>query len=331
MGKRKLNKQQERRVARQRVRRVRESDPALPIDKDSLRSAVVITNYGKRVLIETDNAEMRDCAIRQHLGKLVAGDQVQWQADQETGKGVIESLIERQSLLSRPGFRGEERMIAANITQIGIVCPVIPGVHPDMIDRYLVAAAQVSVPAFLILNKIDLIEEEEHWEALQDLFAIYREMAIPVVAASSVTEHGLDDLIQQLSDQSSVLVGASGAGKSSLIKALLPDLDIRVGALSEATGLGSHTTSNSILYHLPEGGDLIDSPGVRQFSPAQCELDALERCYPDFAVFLGQCKFKNCTHTHEPHCAIQVAVEEGEIAETRLKSFLRLRESFENT
>ncbi len=333
MAKRKLSKQQARRVEKQRVRSSENLTNTLADQSDanvSLRQGCVITNFGKRVLIEDDSGEIANCAIRQHLGKLVAGDRVHWLTEKEEGKGIIQAVQTRETVLTRPGFRGATRMVAANISQLGIVMPVVPGVHPDMIDRYLVAATQVKLPAFIILNKIDLIEEQEHWEALNDLLDIYRELNVIVVAASSVTEHGLDDLVAQLRDQTSVLVGASGAGKSSLIKSLVPDIDIRIGALSEASGLGSHTTSNSILYHLPNGGDLIDSPGVRQFSPATCALNELEQCYADFAPFLGQCKFKNCTHTHEPKCAIQVAVDDGEIADCRLKSFHRLMQEFEN-
>lgn len=327
MAKRKLSKQQARRIAKERVA----SSEQMMTDQSSgitteQAPGLVITNFGKRVLVESVDGGTYTCSIRQHLGKLVAGDRVIWQTDREPGTGVIDQLVERKTLLCRPGFRGETRMVAANITLIGIVMPVLPGIHPDMIDRYLVAAGQLNIPSFIILNKVDLIDTEKQEQEIDQIMQMYRALAIPVVTASSVSEHGLDQLTNMLNDQVSVFVGPSGAGKSSLINSLLPDLDIRIGELSEATGLGSHTTSNSILYHLPGGGDLIDSPGVRLFSPRPCSLKELEVFYHDIAFFAGQCKFSNCTHIHEPQCAIRCAVEKGQIAQSRLKSFHRLLE-----
>jgi ribosome biogenesis GTPase len=325
MAKRKLSTQQKRRISEKRnVKTDQEED----LTTES-QTGLVITNFGKRVLIEAEDGVKFKCSIRQHLGKLAAGDRVIWQKDQEPFTGVIGQLQERKTLLSRPGFRGEIRMIAANISLIGIVVPILPGIHPDMIDRYLVASEQIGIPSFIILNKDDLVEEEDHWEAIEEILKPYNDLKIPIILTSSYKDHGLDDLQNKLINQTSVFVGASGAGKSSLINALIPDLEIRVGELSEATGLGSHTTSNSILYHLPNGGDLIDSPGVRQFTPKPCSLSELEQFYHDFEPFLDQCKFSNCTHTHEPGCAMIKAVENDQISAQRLQSFHRLLEEFE--
>ena len=326
MAKRKLSTQQSRRLSEKRNAKASQENN-LATEK---QIGLVITNFGKKVLIETPEGSQYNCSIRQHLGKLVAGDQVIWQEDLESFTGIISQLQERKTLLSRPGFRREVRMIAANISLIGIVVPVLPGIHPDMIDRYLVASEQIGIPSFIILNKIDLIEEEDHWQAINEILKPYNDLNIPIILTSSYKEHGLDELQKKLIDQTSVFVGASGAGKSSLINSLIPDLEIRIGELSEATGLGSHTTSNSILYHLPTGGDLIDSPGVREFTPEACSLSELEQYYHDFEPFLGQCKFKNCSHTHEPECEIIKAVESEQISGQRLQSFHRLLEEFED-
>lgn len=339
MAKRKLTTQQKRRLKTKRSKTdvVEKQDDEKSLLGDE-QSGLVITSFGKRVLVENELGQTFSCAIRQHLGKLVAGDKVIWQTDIEDNTGVVVSVLPREHELSRPGFRGQKRMIAANIDFIGIVTPVVPGVHPDMIDRYLVAAQQLDIPAFIILNKVDLLESDEEWEAIAELLEPYDELAIDIITASSVNQEGLEDLQDFMSGKNTVFVGPSGAGKSSLINALIPDLDIRVGTLSEATGLGKHTTTNSILYHLPSsdntqwnGGNLIDSPGVRQFSPAPCELAELESYYPDFAPFLGLCKFSNCTHSIEPGCAIRQAVENGEIAYSRYQSFQRLRKEFEES
>ena len=327
MGKhtrRKLNRQQHRRVQQRR-----NATALTPEEKANARPGLVITNFGKRVMVEDTAGQQHNCAIRQNLGKLVAGDRVLWRETGMENEGVVIAVEPRQSMLARPGFRGQDRMIAANIDRIGIVAPLDPGVHPDMIDRYLVACCQLGFEPLLIINKTDLLESDEQWETLAETLLTYDELDLPLFPVSATDGSGLDPLRQALKGHTSVFVGPSGAGKSSLIKALIPDLDIRIGALSEATGLGTHTTTNSILYHLPEGGDLIDSPGVRLFSPQPPEhLKALEACFPELHETALRCRFNNCTHTDEPGCAVLQAVAEGDIAFSRYHSFQRLREEF---
>ncbi|SFR63253.1 ribosome small subunit-dependent GTPase A [Thiomicrospira sp. ALE5] len=321
MSKRKLNIQQQRRVKKNRFKTADQQN-------SQVRSGLVITNFGQRLLVEDKQGTIFNCAVRQHLGKLVAGDRVLWEPDAEAGRGIVSATSPRHSELARPGFRGQTRMVAANIDVIGIVAPIEPGVHPDMIDRYLVAAAQLDIPVALIINKIDLLTNDEAWEELAETLLPYDEMGIDIITVSAQLSDGLDDIKAFLSQKTSVFVGPSGAGKSSLINALIPDLAIRTGSLSAATGLGVHTTTNSILYHLPCGGDIIDSPGVRRFTPTPCSPSILEGYYPDFLPFLGQCRFDNCTHQHEPGCAIRQAVDEGNIAESRFASFQNLRQEF---
>ncbi|VAW48900.1 Ribosome small subunit biogenesis RbfA-release protein RsgA [hydrothermal vent metagenome] len=340
MAKRKLTQQQKRRVDEQLQNRTVEKNPPPSSQNAQLgeeQTGLVITSFGKRVLVESETGEHYRCAIRQHLGKLVAGDQVIWQTDIEAHTGVVIRVLPRKHELSRPGFRGQIRMIAANIDFIGIVMPVLPGIHPDMIDRYLVAANQLDIPAIIIINKVDLLSDENDWEDIASLLEPYAKMGIELLPASTISHAGLKDLRAFMDGKNSVFVGPSGAGKSSLINALIPDLRIRVATLSHTTGLGKHTTTNSILYHLPSlntseqySGNLIDSPGIRQFSPTPCSLSELESYYPDFAPYLGQCKYNNCTHSIEPHCAIKCAVEHEEIAVSRYQSFQRLLTEFKS-
>lgn len=338
MAKRKLTKQQRKRVQEKRTdsfdkSTTNEENAHLGASQQGL----VITNFGKRLLVESESGDLINCAVRQHLGKLVAGDLVTWQSDIEDNTGVVTTLLPRKQELSRPGFRGQTRMVAANIDLLVIVAPITPGIHPDMIDRYLVVAHQLQLPTILVINKTDLIQSDEQWELIAETLIPYDELNIEIYPVSSETLDGLEDLREALSEKNSVFVGPSGAGKSSLIKALIPDIDIKINTLSESTGLGKHTTTNSILYHLPSihdgqnGGNIIDSPGVRLFSPAPCELHELEQAYPDFQPFLGQCKFNNCTHQNEPQCAIREAVEQGDIHYSRYHSFQRLLEEFSSS
>lgn len=321
---RQLNDRQQRRIQQRR-----QADESTLSSK--LQPGLVITNFGKRLLVEAEDGELLNCGVRQHLGKLVAGDRVFWQPDIEAGTGIVSEYLERKSELSRPGFRGQKRMVAANIDLICIVAPILPGVHPDMIDRYLVAAKQLKLPAVILINKVDLLETDEDWETLAEILLPYEDLEVEIIPVSAL-EDDLAELKILLEDLVSAFVGPSGAGKSSLINALIPDLDIRTSALSEATGLGVHTTTNSIYYHLPTEGDskgaIIDTPGVRQFSPTPCSLSELESYYPDFSPFIGKCKFANCTHTTEPECAILQALEDDEIAPSRYNSFQRLMEEF---
>jgi len=330
MAKRKLNKQQTKRVSETRNKKVSTSAEHEQLGEP--QDGLVITNFGKRLLVEGQDGKLYNCTIRQHLGKLVAGDEVIWQTGIEEKSGVVTTHKPRRQELTRPGFRGQKRMVAANIDILGIVAAVEPGIHPDMLDRYLVVAYQLDLPVFIVINKVDLVADDEHWEAIAELLVNYVEMGIDIYPVSAKTDEGMDKLRALLADKNSVFVGQSGVGKSSLIQTLAPEVKIKVNQLSESTGLGKHTTTNSILYHLPEFegkiGNIIDSPGVRQFSPAPCELHELEQAYQDFEPFLGKCKFNNCTHTIEPSCAILQAVEEDELSYDRYQSFQRLIREF---
>lgn len=337
MSKRKLTDQQRRRVNKNR----KPDHTVLPeknTDDKGIESfdGLVITNFGKHLLVESlaekTLGQIFHCSVRQHLGKLVAGDRVTWLADQEAHKGVVTKRLERHHLLTRPGFRGQTRMVGANIDQILVMAPIEPGVYPDMIDRYLVAAHQLDLPVVILLNKVDLIASDEHWESIAELLVPYDELDIPIYPISTESHEGLNDLLEALDGKNNVIVGPSGAGKSSLIKTLVPDIDIKIAELSESTGLGKHTTTNPILYHLPQKlgltGNIIDSPGVREFTPSPCDLQSLEQAYPDFEPFLGNCKFHNCSHSNEPNCAIKAALETEQIFSTRYQSFQRLRQEF---
>jgi ribosome biogenesis GTPase len=330
MANRRLTKQQKNRIqAIQRKRRARLDDLARSaLEADSAQATAkgrVIIRHGATLGIEDNSGRLIQCQTRQHIGHPVCGDRVVWQATGES-TGVVTALLPRSSVLSRPDYSGREKPLAANLTQLVIVLAPIPEPSGYLLDQYLVTAELIQVKPLIAINKIDLLERNELHNFLAG-FAHYGTIGYTMVEVSAKQEHGLDQLIGRLKRETSILLGQSGVGKSSLINALLPDLEVETGRLSKATGLGRHTTSTATLYQLPQGGELIDSPGVRSFRLTELTREELEQGFPEFQPYLGQCRFHNCTHDHEPDCAIRTAMETGKISPQRLTNFLRLSQS----
>jgi len=288
----------------------------------ALRGRVVV-RHGQNLVVADEAGVLHHCLFRQNLGEVVCGDHVVWQP---TGSGgVVTARLARSSTLSRPDYAGRDKAIAANITQVVIVVAVRPEPNEYLVDQYLVAAEQIGVAALIALNKIELLQGEER-EALLARFAHYPVIGYPLVTVSARRAQGLEPLRARLSGQTSILVGQSGVGKSSLVNALLPDREAQTGRLSEATGYGRHTTSAATLYRLPGGGELIDSPGVRSFRLGRLDRQQLEQGFREFRPHLGKCQFRDCSHAHEPACAIRAAVDEGKIHSARLANFLHMAE-----
>lgn len=330
MAKRRITKQQKERIqAIQHKRRERlenRTEVSLKNSGDTpAAEGRVVIRHGATLGIEDDSGRFIQCQTRQHIGHPVCGDRVVWQATDES-TGVVTALLPRHSVLSRPDYSGREKPLAANLTQLVVVLAPRPEPSGYLLDQYLVTAELIQVQPLIAVNKIDLLPGDK-LDAFLDELIHYAAIGYPLVKVSAKLEHGLDLLIERLKHQTSILVGQSGVGKSSLINALLPDLDVETGRLSEASGLGRHTTSTATLYKLPQGGELIDSPGVRSFRLSELTREELEQGFPEFHPYLGQCRFHNCTHDHEPDCAIRGAVVAGEIAPSRLANFLRLSQT----
>jgi ribosome biogenesis GTPase len=235
--------------------------------------------------------------------------------------GVIEALLPRRTIISRPNSQGALRPIAANIDRLLIVIAPQPLAQANLIDRYLVAASHAGIDASLIVNKADLLSEAP---SVVQLAETYSELGVEVVTTGQLSDPGAETLMDMVATQTVALVGQSGVGKSSLIKRLLPDLEIRIGALSDAVGLGRHTTTAAALYHLPGGGRLIDSPGVREFHLSHLPKDAIESGFVEFEPLIGLCRFRDCSHSHEVRCAVLEAHERGEISSDRLASYRQI-------
>jgi len=332
MAKRRINDQQQRRIQSIQKKRREKATENQQKKSDSLsqqglgpeQSGLVITNYGQTLLVEDKQKKLHRCVARQNLGALVCGDQVIWQpALADNNEGVIIAVEERQSLLQKPGFGGKLKPMAANINQIVIVSAVQPEPKPYLIDRYLIAAENLPATPIILINKIDLLEEKNR-DKVNQLVKNYEKIGYKVITASNVTDHGFDELLNSLKDHTSIFVGLSGVGKSSLINHLMPELNIRVGELSEASGEGTHTTTSSTLYTLPQGGILIDSPGVRDFGLWNSSADEILNGFIELHEYIGHCKFSNCSHQHEPGCAIQQALKDGKISQLRFNNYLKI-------
>ncbi len=291
------------------------------------QTGLVIANHGPALIVENQQGRLYRCTVRQHLGILVCGDRVIWQAS-GPDEGVVITVKERRSLLGRPGYSGRLKPLAANVDQVAVVVAPQPALQEYLIDCYLVAIAAMGVDPLLVVNKTDLLDAAG-MTALAARLDTYRRIGYPLLLASIRTAHGLAALRDRLKGRTGILVGQSGVGKSSLIKALLPHRDIRIRALSEATGHGTHVTTTTTLYHLPDGGTLIDSPGVRSFALGALPPAEVEQGFVEFAPYRGRCKFSDCSHTVEPGCALLAAVERGDIDPRRLQSYHQIKNALQ--
>ena len=287
-----------------------------------LENGLVITHLGKGVAVESEQGETILCQTRRRLDTLAVGDRVRWEANGDN-QGRIEEVLPRRSLLSRPARNGRQRPVAANLDRILIVIAAEPVWDCLLIDQYLVVCEHLSIDAELVLNKIDLTATTD---VLEQQLCVYQSLGYKVHRISAKTGTGMDAFQHSLQNHVCMLVGQSGVGKSSLSNGLLPDKDIRVGELSDASGRGKHTTTAAILYHLPQGGDLIDSPGVAVFGLADIDAQALAYGYREFQTFIHQCRFNNCRHMDDQGCAVRQAIADKQIHPDRYQRFLKLHE-----
>ena len=235
-------------------------------------------------------------------------------------------IIRRSSNLSK-----EFQIIAANLDQAVLVATLTnPETSTTFIDRFLATAEAYQVPAVLAFNKIDLLDTDEWRGRLDELKTLYESIGYPVVTMSAATGEGADALRAQLAGKMSLLSGNSGVGKSSIINLLVPDAHVRVGDVSHTHHKGMHTTTFSELLDLPGGGAIIDTPGVKAFGTIDFERAEVAHYFPEIFRISDDCRFNNCTHTHEPGCAVLEAVEQGKIAPSRFTSYLSILEEDPN-
>ncbi|MCB1667547.1 MAG: small ribosomal subunit biogenesis GTPase RsgA [Pseudomonadales bacterium] len=323
MAKRRLTAQQKRRIRAKQARQQQNADTnaadMLHEESASLGpelAGTVVANYGAQADIEAQDGTITRCHLRANLEPLVTGDKITWQSGETTG--VVVAVNERTSELCRPDNRGDLRPVAANIDRIVLVFAPKPEPHANLIDRYLVAAETQGIDTLLLLNKADLLDDED---TLIGLLDSYQQLGYDTLVVSAKNADSVAPLAQYLKPFTSVFVGQSGVGKSSLLNTLAPDISVAVGELSEARDKGTHTTTTSRLFHLPDGGDVIDSPGIREFGLWHMAPENVAHGFIEFRPFLGLCKFRDCQHRQEPGCAINTAVAEGRISQQRIDSY----------
>jgi ribosome biogenesis GTPase len=286
----------------------------------------VAVNFGAACLIETDAGVLVRCHMPRRLTGPVCGDYVRWSPAASPGMGVINEVLARRNELLRHDVRSKLRVMAANIDQLLVVLAAAPEPDLALIDRYLVAAELLKLTACLVFNKTDLLDNDGQWLWAERL-APYAKLGYHTVFACMKDGSGIAEIRRLLRDQTGVVVGQSGVGKSSLVSALVPDLVLRTQRLSEASGAGQHTTSHTRLYRLPEERScIIDSPGVRDFRLWPVSQQELAAGFREFREALGRCRFADCRHLREPGCEIRARVDSGAISPRRYASYCQLLE-----
>ncbi len=286
--------------------------------------ALIIASHGNQGIAEMADGRQLACVYRRTIGRPVCGDQVML----DTGQGEsspVNEILPRKNTFVRGQRNGSKQIMAANLDQVVIVIAPEPAPSKDLLERYLVAVLSLGIKALIVVNKAELLSTKaEDCPSPFNRLDEYRALGHRVVTTSCKGSPGITALQPLLKDQTSIVVGQSGVGKSSLVNELVPDLDLQTQTLSHSTGKGRHTTTSTLMYRLPGSGRLIDSPGVWEYGLWEMEQWELQSGYPEFERALGRCRFNNCQHAHEPDCAISAAVEAGLVPAWRLESYRRL-------
>ena len=331
--KKKLTQGQSRRVRSNQNKRLDRAKNEVQWDEallENAREGLVITRFGQHADVEDPQTGIiHRCNLRRSIQSLVSGDRVVWRPGVEALQGiagVVEAVHDRKSMLTRPDYYDGVKAVAANVDRIVIVSSILPELSLNIIDRYIIAAETIGIKPLIVVNKVDLLTPEQRVDVEHKLTQ-YQNIGYSVRLVSTDTGEGLDDLKVDLKDHVSIFAGQSGVGKSSMVNALMPDVEADIGDVSTNSGLGQHTTTAARLYHFADGGDLIDSPGLREFGLWHLEPEQITEAFVEFRQYLGGCKFRDCKHLDDPGCILVKAVEDGEINQVRFENYHRILES----
>jgi len=334
----KLTKNQIRQVAKNRGK-VKQLGKTATLGE--LKKGLIIGRFGNQAdVLDIDNQTTYRCFLRQHLGAPVSGDRVSFrlqiiqeqepESSPETiqpskTKGVIESIEERETLLERPSRHKGLKPIVANVNMIFVVVAPLPDFSSVLLDRYLIATKNANIETVIVINKCDL-KDEIREQQIEEILKTYSKIGYPIIKISAVANLGESELLKYAKGKSSILVGQSGVGKSSIINWLFPNEDLAVQSISTNSRLGQHTTTASRIYQFKENNEsyLVDSPGIREFGLWHLNVEQISLGYIEFRVYIGTCKFRDCQHRNEPGCEIINAVKEKFIAKERWDNYIKI-------
>jgi len=296
---------------------------------------LVIKNTGSWYSVKTDTGKVVECKIKGNFrlkgirstNPVAVGDNVEIALNSE-GTAFITHIEERRNYIIRKSqnLSKQSHILAANVAQAFLIVTVnYPQTSTTFIDRFLASAEAYSVPVVLVFNKCDILSDDErHYQ--QSMIHLYETIGYECREVSAATGEGVDELHALLKGKITLLSGNSGVGKSTLINKILPEANLRTAEISDAHNTGMHTTTFSEMLELPEGGYIIDTPGIKGFGTFNMEPEELTSYFPEIFHFSKGCKFSNCTHTHEPGCAVLKAIDDHFIAQSRYQSYLNMLE-----
>ena len=303
-----------------------------------MQHGLVIKNTGSWYIVRTSDGNERNCKIKGNLrlkgfrctNPVAVGDNVEIEV-KEDGTAFIRSILPRRNYIIRraSNLSREFQILAANLDMAVLVVTLVnPETSTTFIDRFLATAEAYNVPVTIVFNKIDLLVESEDRELLEAIIYLYRSIGYTVVPMSVMTGEGVDLLREELQGKTALFSGNSGVGKSSIINRLVPDAKLKVGDISEVHHTGMHTTTFSEMLDIPgdNAGHIIDTPGVKGFGTIDFERTEVAHYFPEIFKVSKECKYNNCTHTHEPGCAVREAVEQSLISQSRYNSYLSIME-----
>lgn len=301
----------------------------------------VLKSTGKWYLVEMENGSVINCRIRvkfkldglKTTNPVAVGDIVDVdEAEDNEGNRVITKIHERQNYIVRKSTNLSKQMqiLAANIDRAYLLVTIhSPVTHLAFIDRFLVSAESFRIPTTILINKADLLSEEDN-EYADALIYLYESIGYPCFKISAENNQNIEFLKEEINGKQVMISGHSGVGKSTLVNAIDPDLNLKTGEISKAHAQGQHTTTFAEMHQLASGGYIIDTPGIRAFGIVDLEKEHIAHYFPEMRELLGECRFHNCKHLNEPQCAVKEAVENGSISESRYQTYLQLMEEDPN-